>query len=293
MKKTFSALYAALISAIFLVPTTTFAQTTGVTKVTSGLNDVGNIVNTLTRSVVTSLATLFATLAMVAFFFGIVQFIWGSREGDATKAKNGKNFMLWGLVALFVMFSVWGIITYVQQIFGITQTTISIPTIQIGGSTTGTQPGTPGLPDGTPYYRCNGIEYPSQAAATAAGCTVGGGSGSTGGSTTNGPCDGIASETQRTACLNQQGGGSTGQAGPCDGIVSETQRNNCLSQQGGGSTNTSSCAGREGQSCTLPSGSTGTCSQNEEGTVGCYTISCGVGQVPSANGGCITPTGGE
>jgi hypothetical protein len=227
---------------------------------------------------------------MVAFFFGIVQFIWGTRDGDPTRAKNGKNFMLWGLIALFVMFSVWGIITYVQQIFGVTQNTITIPTIQIntgtggGGGNTGGQPA-----DGTSYWRCNGQVYTSQAAYDAA-CpnSAGTNAGATGGGA--GPCDGIASETQRNACLANQGGSSGSSA--CDGIASETQRNACLANQGG-STNSGSCSGRsEGSSCTT-AGRPGTCTTNDEGAFGCYVTTCGAGQVVAADGTCTTVRGAE
>jgi hypothetical protein len=210
MKKIRTA-YAAIITAIILSPSFALAQT-GVAKVTSGLGDIGSIINALTNSVVKSLATLFATAAMVAFFFGIVQFIWGARDGDATKAKNGKNFMLWGLVGLFVMFSVWGIITYVQQIFGVTQNTINIPTIQINTSSGGTT-GASGLPaDGTAYWRCNGQVYATQAAYDAACPSAAGanpsstGGGSAPGSTTSSSC---AGKSEGSSCT------VSGRAGTC------------------------------------------------------------------------------
>lgn len=130
------------------IPTLVFAQD-GVTQINKGLGSFSSIITQFTQTIVRSLATLFATAAMVAFFFGIVQFIWGSRDGDATKAKNGKNFMLWGLIALFVMFSVWGIVNYAQRIFGIQgQNTIIIPQIELGNGKTAPNPSGQGLPTG-------------------------------------------------------------------------------------------------------------------------------------------------
>lgn len=96
-----------------------------------------DLANTLAGGVVTSLGYLMFTLAVVAFFWGIVQFIWSARQGgDGKGMENGKQFMLWGLIALFVMFSVWGIITFTQGVFGIKgETNIVIPNIQLlGGS---------------------------------------------------------------------------------------------------------------------------------------------------------------
>ena len=45
------------------------------------------------------------------------------------KAEEGKNIMKWGLIALFVMISVWGIIGFFQRALGIElNTTQNAPT---------------------------------------------------------------------------------------------------------------------------------------------------------------------
>ncbi len=63
----------------------------------------------LARSVV---PVLFA-LAFVVFLWGVVQFIMNSAD-EAERAK-GKQFMLWGIIGLFVMFSVWGLVSIIQK----------------------------------------------------------------------------------------------------------------------------------------------------------------------------------
>ena len=109
-----------------------------VQTVRSGFTSVADLVNLFTETVVKSVATLFLSLALLAFFYGIVEYIWGKRQGDSGKAKAGNEFMTWGLVALFVMFSVYGIIKLFQSILfqnGDVQSII-IPEIRInrGGS---------------------------------------------------------------------------------------------------------------------------------------------------------------
>ncbi len=117
-----------IITSLVAIPLVVSAQ--GVTDLNNGISALGGVFNTITTTVLKSLAGLFATAAMAIFFFGIAQYIFGARAGDAKKIEDGNRFMRWGLVALFVMFSVWGIITYVQNIFGIKgQNTIIIPTI--------------------------------------------------------------------------------------------------------------------------------------------------------------------
>lgn len=144
-----------------------FAFAAGVSDVTGGFKSIGEVVNSFTSNIVTALSTLFATMAMVAFFWGIVQYIWGIRDGNPEQRKKGNDFMIWGLVALFVMFSVWGIIRYAQGIFKIEgQNTIVIPSIDIQTGGTKTTPSATGLPPGapTPFQpkSCNGVTYYSE-----------------------------------------------------------------------------------------------------------------------------------
>lgn len=51
-------------------------------------------------------------IALLIFFAGIIRFIWESN--NEKKRNEGKQMLLWGLVALFVMFSLWGIIKLAQ-----------------------------------------------------------------------------------------------------------------------------------------------------------------------------------
>ncbi len=94
-----------------------------------------------TSSVVKATGTLFMSLAVVAFIFGIVEYIWGMREAKEDRITKGRQFMIWSLVGLFVMFSVYGIIKIVQDtIFQgkVDPTKITIPEInlQSGGNNT-------------------------------------------------------------------------------------------------------------------------------------------------------------
>jgi hypothetical protein len=112
----------------------------------SGFTTVGTLISTFTQTVVKSVGTLFIALAVVAFLFGIVQYIWGLREGDAKKVKDGNSFMIWGLVALFVMFSVYGIISLAQGVLfnGKLNNSIVIPEIKLSPKLTAPTQAPPG-----------------------------------------------------------------------------------------------------------------------------------------------------
>lgn len=110
---------------------------------TAGVTDfsgLGKFINDIKDNVITNLSALFLTTAVVAFFYGVVNYMISIRNGETKGVTDGKNFMLWGLIALFVMFSVWGIVTFAQRTLGIQgQTTIDIPSIRFGN--TGAMPG--------------------------------------------------------------------------------------------------------------------------------------------------------
>ena len=67
--------------------------------------------------IVRSLTQLVAALALLAFFWGLVKFI-AAVGGDEKAVSEGKNLMVWGVLGLFVMVSVWGILSFLTHEFG-------------------------------------------------------------------------------------------------------------------------------------------------------------------------------
>lgn len=62
--------------------------------------------------------------ALVLFLFGIVKrFFWSKDAAD--KGEAGK-YILWGIVALFVMVSVWGLVNVLRSSFNLDNTNIPI-----------------------------------------------------------------------------------------------------------------------------------------------------------------------
>lgn len=52
-------------------------------------------------------------LCLLVFVYGLAKFIFNS--GDEDKVDEGKQLMFWGVIALFVMVSVWGLITFLHN----------------------------------------------------------------------------------------------------------------------------------------------------------------------------------
>ena len=66
-----------------------------------------------------SIIPLIFALATVMFVWGVVQFFIINADEEKKRAQ-GKQFMIWGIIALAVMLSVWGLVGILSTTFGIT-----------------------------------------------------------------------------------------------------------------------------------------------------------------------------
>jgi len=72
---------------------------------------VNNLLNLLPLVV-----TILSAFAVVYFVWGVVLFI--AQSSNEQAREDGKQRMIWGLVALFVLVSVWGLVVLLQTIVG-------------------------------------------------------------------------------------------------------------------------------------------------------------------------------
>ena len=63
------------------------------------------------------LVVLVELLAFLFFFWGVAKFIKGN-ENEAARAE-GRQFMIWGILAIFVIFAAWGLVSILKNTFGI------------------------------------------------------------------------------------------------------------------------------------------------------------------------------
>jgi hypothetical protein len=56
------------------------------------------------------------SLGLLAFLWGVVQFI--RKGGDPKEREQGRQFMLWGIIGLAVMASVWGLVRVLTNTIG-------------------------------------------------------------------------------------------------------------------------------------------------------------------------------
>ena len=103
-----------IILCIVFFPTVVF----GATTIESIVVDIGLIIQTATPIVV--------ALALIFFFYGLTKYILNA--SDEEKKKEGRSIMIWGIIALFVIVSVWGLVRVIGNTFNIDrEQTIIVP----------------------------------------------------------------------------------------------------------------------------------------------------------------------
>lgn len=79
---------------------------------------ITGIIDALFSLVKDILIPLAFALCLFYFFWGVAKYIRTGAGGDKT-AEEGKKVMLYGFIGLFVAFSIWGIISFIQSELGI------------------------------------------------------------------------------------------------------------------------------------------------------------------------------
>lgn len=90
-------------------------------------SDLGGVIRYLIE-ILALLNPILFSLAFVVFFWGLSKFILNS--GNKDEIEKGKNYMMWGIIALFILVSFRVIISFVSDDLGLGNATI-IPKIQL------------------------------------------------------------------------------------------------------------------------------------------------------------------
>lgn len=69
--------------------------------------------------VVDPLVKLLLAAAVLYFVVGVFNFIKSKTSGDTVDIGQGKRHVLWGIIGIFIMISVWGIIAILRNTVGV------------------------------------------------------------------------------------------------------------------------------------------------------------------------------
>ena len=93
-----------IITGLLFVPVVSFAAT------------INEIIINFQRLVATATPIVVA-LAVLFFFWGLALFILNA--GDEEKRSKGRSIMIWGVIAIFVIFTVFGLVNVLSETFDI------------------------------------------------------------------------------------------------------------------------------------------------------------------------------
>jgi len=94
-----------MVAAALLVPTG-FAAAQGIEQTLEGI-----------QGVISAAIPVLIGLALLFFIWGVATFILSAGEDDGR--KKGRQIMLWGIVALFVIVAVWGLVNLLVETLGV------------------------------------------------------------------------------------------------------------------------------------------------------------------------------
>lgn len=78
-------------------------------------NNFSSLVNTIISAVLNPLIALFIGAAVVYFLWGVLKYV--RQSGDEKAREEGRKMIVYGLIAIFVMVSVWGLVNVLSGTF--------------------------------------------------------------------------------------------------------------------------------------------------------------------------------
>ena len=78
---------------------------------------VNELVSRINEFVINPLIGLLFVLALLYFFYGLAQFVLHAGEDEGR--DTGKQHMLWGIIGMFIMLSVFEILGVLANTFGV------------------------------------------------------------------------------------------------------------------------------------------------------------------------------
>lgn len=117
---------------VFLLPVLAFAQPTTVSGADCALQQ-GSIEYALCRIslILNTVVPILIVLGVVYFIYGVISY---AIAKDSEAKTSGRDAMIYGLIALLVITSIWGLVYILKSTFGIgDQAAIQVPCIESPG----------------------------------------------------------------------------------------------------------------------------------------------------------------
>ncbi len=115
----FKAFLLVLLLVSIVLPNVSFAQVQGSGGgcTLAANKTIGDLFAHVSCLIYKTIVPMFFALAVALFLWGVVQYV--ISEGDEGKREKGKLYMVWGLIGLTVMISVWALVAVIGSTFGL------------------------------------------------------------------------------------------------------------------------------------------------------------------------------
>lgn len=97
----------------------TFAASTCITAVSSGdqITSFCGLASLILGMLNSAVIPILVTIAIVFFIWGVIQYVINPNSSE--EREKGQQYMIWGIVGLFVILSIWGLVAILTGTFGI------------------------------------------------------------------------------------------------------------------------------------------------------------------------------
>ena len=89
--------------------------------------NLGGVIDMLI-DIVLAIIPFLGAVAFLIFIWGVGRFI--RAAGNEKEIKDSKNLLIWGVIGLFILVTIWGIMSFLKSEFGFGGT-VGIPQIQL------------------------------------------------------------------------------------------------------------------------------------------------------------------
>ncbi len=79
------------------------------------MSSVDTLLGKLADQIINPIISLMFAIAVLFFLYGVLEFVAGA--GNEDKRTQGKRHMIWGIIGLFIMLSVFGIMRLLCGMF--------------------------------------------------------------------------------------------------------------------------------------------------------------------------------
>ena len=102
-------------AATYLLPFVAFAADAEDDNIADLINQINNVINAIIPFLV--------GLAVLVIIWGVFNYISGA--GDEEKRAQAKQYIVWGVVGVFIMLSIWGLVNVLVNSFDLKKTPLS------------------------------------------------------------------------------------------------------------------------------------------------------------------------